>query len=156
MLAPGFTCICIDVEVPWGSADGEHKSTWHCFASKHIHRCSWSRHWGSLATMFGIAASTVVKLVLYWTLDIRHIRKIYLALALMYEFVSNQLRCVITRPVYVKQKMFYKKNIFWFYIIFNVDKCFKTIMYYYYLLTLFKTQRVNSANCPTHNTKLIL
>ena len=116
----------------------------------------WMLDASAFLCVFSSILFTVVKLVLYWTLDIRHIRKIYLALALMYEFVSNQLRCVITRPVYVKQKMFYKKNIFWFYIIFNVDKCFKTIMYYYYLLTLFKTQRVNSANCPTHNTKLIL
>ncbi|XP_056441349.1 uncharacterized protein si:dkey-11f4.14 [Gadus chalcogrammus] len=49
---------------------------------------------------------TVVKLVLYWTLDIRHIRKFYLALASMDEFVSNQLRCVNTRPTYVKQSLF--------------------------------------------------
>ena len=34
---------------------------------------------------------SVVKLVLYRTLDIRHIRKIYLALATRDEFVSNQL-----------------------------------------------------------------
>ena len=72
---------------------------------------------------------SLVNLVLYWTLDIRHIRKIYLTLASMDEFLSNQLQCVNTRPAYITQSFLCQKtHLLILYYFFNVKKCYKSIM----------------------------